>query len=241
MTRFLKKALRNLARLSPLERNDVSGPRYWKKRVRRYGRRAVLNIAYTNEEYERVTHREKVAFFPFLRKMLRGDEKTVLDFGCGAGRFSVDLARVVGGDCIGVDPVPELLDMAPRSRRVEYLLLKDGEIPLADGSVDVVWISLVLSCVTSPQELGKVAREIGRVLKDDGLLFMIENTTDRPDLPYCKYRPPEFYQVLFDFVHLEHLSDYTDLGERYSIMAGRTVSRRALVAPAELIRSDQRA
>jgi ubiquinone/menaquinone biosynthesis C-methylase UbiE len=237
MTRFLKNALRNLARLSPLAQSDMPGPKYWKKRAKRYGRRAVLNIAHKDEEYERVTHNQKVAFFPYLRKMLKGDERTVLDVGCGTGRFSVDLARLVGGDCIGVDPVPELLDMAPRSQRVEYLLLKDGEIPLPDRSVDLVWTCLVLHCITTPQELEKVAGEIRRVLRDDGLLFLIENTTDLPDVPYCKYRPPEFYQVLFDFVHLEHLADYTDVGERYSIMAGRKVRQAAHVAPAVLLHS----
>jgi SAM-dependent methyltransferase len=224
MTQFLMSALKNIVHRPPFGLAGLTGADYWKKRVKRYGRRAVLNIGHSDAEYENVTRAEKAVYFPLLRKMLRGDERTVLDFGCGAGRFTVDLATTMGGYCFGVDPTPELLKMAPRSERVEYVLLKDGEVPLPDGSMDVVWLSLVLGCITSPRELKKAAHEIRRVLNDDGLLFLIENTTDRPNAPHWHYRPPEFYQVLFDFVHLEHLDDHTDVGERYSIMAGRKVS-----------------
>ena len=95
-----------IARRLSLRRNpsaDLVG--FWEDRARRYGRRAVLNLGYEDVEYDSVTAAQKNELFPLLDKMLTGDEQLVLDFGCGAGRFSAALSTLVGAKVVGVDPV----------------------------------------------------------------------------------------------------------------------------------------
>lgn len=86
---------------------------------------------------EPVTAMQERESFPFLRAQLRGTEKIVLDFDCGPGRFSVQLADLIGS-CIAVDPMQQMPDLAPSGPGVEYILPgPDGRIPLHDGSADV--------------------------------------------------------------------------------------------------------
>lgn len=198
-----------------------SGTRYWEKRAKRYGARSVLNIGHTEEEMAAVTERQKEILFPLLARQLRGDERRIVDFGCGPGRFTPDLSGLVRGTAIGVDPIQTLLDLAPRAAGVEYRRVENGRIPLADASADVVWICLVLGTITDEQALRKAAAEIRRVLRLDGLLFLVENTADKPDLPHFSFRTAHAYRSLFPWVRLDPVGEYEDMEERISILAGR--------------------
>lgn len=200
-----------------------TGKEYWEERVRRYGRRSVLHIGYSEREYDELTSRQRAELLPHFTGCLRGDERLALDLGCGPGRFTADLARAIGGRAIGVDIIAELLAMAPRSAAVEYRLMPEGEIPLEDASVDVVWICVVLGGL-SETTLARTVREIGRVLKDGGLLFVVENTSDKPSSRYWSFRRPEQYAALFPFAPLTPLHRYTDFGERFTVMAARKSS-----------------
>jgi SAM-dependent methyltransferase len=79
--------------------------RYWTKRALRHGERAVLNLGHKHEEEAAVTAAQKESLLPMLRSRLRGDEKIVLDYGCGPGRFTAALAETIHGRAIGVDPI----------------------------------------------------------------------------------------------------------------------------------------
>ncbi len=193
----------------------------WKKRARQYGYRAVLNIGHSDEEIETVTEMQKEKIFPFLKKELKSFEKKTLDFGCGTGRFAPDLAELTKGNVIGVDLIPDFLRMAPKHENVEYRLIEENVIPVSDESIDIVWICLVLGGITEKHALNNVVVEVDRVLKNGGLITLIENTTDVKDGEYWKFRSVEFYQSLFGFAKMEHFSDYYDLGERISIIGGR--------------------
>lgn len=214
-----QRLARAVGRLLPSrERADLH---WWERRVRRSGAHSVLNRGHSPAEAARVTDWQKATLFPVLRRRLRGDERVVLDFGCGPGRFTPDLAGLIGGRAIGVDPIQSLLDLAPRHGDVEYRLLRDGRIPLEDGSTDAVWICLVLMCITDPKALERTAAEIGRVLRKDGLLFLVENTDPKPDTRHLRFRSVDEYRALFPDIALEHEGSYVDLGERISILSGR--------------------
>jgi ubiquinone/menaquinone biosynthesis C-methylase UbiE len=197
----------------------------WEKRVKQYGMRAALNIGHTDEQIEAVTAMQKDTIFPFLKAALIGGEKTILDLGCGPGRFTPDLAEIVGGKAIGVDPIEQFIAMAPKCESVEYRLMKEGIIPVPDRQIDVAWICLVLGGIIKRPILVKTVLEVDRVLKEKGLVLLVENTSVAKDGVYWKFRPIQFYQNLFKFAHLRHLSDYYDLDERISIMAGRKGSQ----------------
>jgi SAM-dependent methyltransferase len=94
----------------------------------------------------------------------------VLDLGCGAGRF-VKALQDAGADPVGIEIAEAALE---RARAVapgaEFALLEpDGTIPLAHGSVDLVWCSEVLEHVADVSALLYEAR---RVLRPDGRLLV---------------------------------------------------------------------
>jgi len=207
---------RIVARL--LRRRYPTPLQYWEDRVRTYGPRSVLHVAHANEDMEEITRMQEREIFPHFRSQLNGHEKVVLDFGCGPGRFTVQLAKIIHGEAIGLDPMRELLRKAPESPNVSYWNVRSKRLPFADNSVDVIWCCLVMGGIAEPEE---TIFELRRVLRPNGLMFLVENTSDRPNGGFWKYRSVDHYIALFGFANLVHLHDYVDVGERISIMAGR--------------------
>lgn len=199
----------------------LTGIAYWRARARAFGPRAVLNLDHAATDYAAVTERQRQLLLPLLRAACRGDERIVLDLGCGPGRFTADLAGLVRGRAIGIDVVPDFLLAAPRSVAVDYLLFDGRVIPLADGSVDVAWIALVLGGITDAADLAAMAAEIARVLRPDGLLFLAENAHHGEDAPHWRFRRPDDYRALFPGIALTRVGGYDDRGEPIEVLAGR--------------------
>jgi len=218
---LVKKILRREKKSYAKKQRKLTTTEYWEQRAREYGQRAVLNLGHSEEDMSAVTRTQKEVIFPFFKQSLAGNENLVLDFGCGPGRFTRDLASIVGGYAIGVDPVQYFIRVAPESENTEYRLLQNNIINIDDAFVDVVWVCLVFGGITDEQQLCKTLSEIDRVLKKGGLLFLIENTSDKYSGDYWKFRSVEKYRNLCSFANLKHLWDYFDLGERISIMSGR--------------------
>jgi ubiquinone/menaquinone biosynthesis C-methylase UbiE len=193
---------------------------YWEERVKKYGKMSVLNLGHSPDEFEQVGQKQKQEIFPHFLASLKGDEKVVLDFGCGCGRFTIDLASLVGGKAIGVDPIKSLIEIAPKNNDVEYKVMEAGKIPLPDCSVDVVWICLVIGGIAG-DDLDQTVQEINRVLKNNGLLFIIENTSHKTNVEHWHFYTIDDLKKIFNFASLIHLHDYFDMNEKISIMAGR--------------------
>jgi arsenite methyltransferase len=99
--------------------------------------------------------------------------ETVLDVGSGAGADVLISARRVGpaGRAIGLDMTDEMLELARANAReagvenVEFVKGYIEEMPLADGSVDVV----ISNCVINLSgDKARVLQEAGRVLRPGG-------------------------------------------------------------------------
>jgi arsenite methyltransferase len=99
--------------------------------------------------------------------------ETVLDLGSGGGIDVILSARRVGpaGHAYGLDMTKEMLELARRNANeagitnVTFLQGLIEEIPLPDGSVDVVISNCVINLSTDKPS---VLREIGRVLRPGG-------------------------------------------------------------------------
>lgn len=214
LDRVLRKAKSWIRRQAPR-----TGAAYWEDRAKRFGRRAVLNLSHAESEFDLVTERQTQLLFPLLTAQLQGHERRVLDFGCGPGRFTASLAQLVGGEAIGFDVSHQLVALAPKSAQVSYVA---GDVDQLNGHdpFDVVWVCLVLGGIES-SVLGPVANLLGSRLRPGGLLFLVENTTRKPDLAHWFYRDENYYLSLFPGIDLQPISRYVDAGEDICVWAGR--------------------
>jgi arsenite methyltransferase len=116
---------------------------------------------------------------------LRGDE-TVLDVGCGRGLLLIGAAkRLTTGKAVGVDiwNVQDLSGNRPEATLenarlegvAERVEVKDGDarrLPFADGTFDVVVTMGALHNIYNAAERDTAVREIARVLRPGGRLFI---------------------------------------------------------------------
>jgi arsenite methyltransferase len=113
--------------------------------------------------------------------------EVVIDLGSGGGIDTILAAHAVapGGKAIGLDMLPEMLDVAARHaaeagvRNVEWLRGELEAIPLSDGSVDVVISNGVLNL--SPRK-SRAFAEIFRILRSGGRMAVADIVVDE-ELP----------------------------------------------------------
>ena len=104
---------------------------------------------------------------------LRG--KTVLDIGCGALTFSTQLAEQ-GAMVIGIDPDPiqaEKNRSIPPIDNVRFVEANAEQLPVDDESMDGVTFCHSLHHIPM-QRYPRVFREVIRVLRNEGFLYVIE-------------------------------------------------------------------
>jgi SAM-dependent methyltransferase len=105
--------------------------------------------------------------------------KSVLDAGCGSGKFSAALARLGAEKVIGLDLGLKGLEFARRqAAKVPYgskIDFRHGsllDIPLESGSLDAVWSNGVIHHTL---DYRKCLDEFARVLKPGGTLYLYVN------------------------------------------------------------------
>jgi ubiquinone/menaquinone biosynthesis C-methylase UbiE len=105
--------------------------------------------------------------------------KTILDLGCGTGRFSAALRTQFDADVIGIDPSRKMLAQAvakPHDPRVRYEFGRGESIPVPDNSVDLIFMSMIFHHFKDP---ALAARECRRVLRTQGTAFLRAGTRER--------------------------------------------------------------
>jgi ubiquinone/menaquinone biosynthesis C-methylase UbiE len=173
--------------------------------------------------------------------------RDILDLGCGTGRYSGALAEYFGARVIAVDPAETMLAEARKKSLANVTLRKgSGEsIPLADGSVDLVFISMAYHHFEAP---AAAASECHRVLREGGMACLRAASIDRiGEYPYVPFfsRTPElcrehlasveamqrtFVEAGFDcvshqVVRSELASDWPTFAERTALRADSILQR----------------
>jgi ubiquinone/menaquinone biosynthesis C-methylase UbiE len=101
---------------------------------------------------------------------------------------SEPLAEQFGVQVIGLDTSQKMLDLArqkARSNRVVFREASAQSLPLAEGSADMVFMSMVLHHFDNAAE---VANECRRILREGGRVCM-RNTTREADFPHRYFFP----------------------------------------------------
>lgn len=129
--------------------------------------------------------------FPFQAEVIRPGD-TVLDIGSGSGTDVLLAAGLVGpgGTVIGLDMTEAMLRKLERNARgaanVRTLEGNAEQIPLPDGSVDVVTSNGVINLVP---DKAAAAREIRRVLRPGGRVQIADIVLATPAAEACRSNP----------------------------------------------------
>jgi ubiquinone/menaquinone biosynthesis C-methylase UbiE len=98
--------------------------------------------------------------------------RTLLDLGCGTG-YWLDGYATEAADVIGVEPDPNLVDLArSRTRQARILAGSAEHLPLPDATVDVVHARFAYFF---PPGCDAGLAEARRVLRADGCLVVVDN------------------------------------------------------------------
>jgi SAM-dependent methyltransferase len=115
---------------------------------------------------------------------------SILDLGCGTGRFCEALVARFNADVLGVDPSAKMLEQARAkltNPKVRYATGTGEAIPLPSQTIDMIFMSMVFHHFLAPQQ---VARECRRVLQHQGLVFLRTATIERAaSYPYVGFFP----------------------------------------------------
>lgn len=113
--------------------------------------------------------------------LAREQARTVLDFGCGIGKHSIELAqqgyRVVGTDinakAIEKARADALATVSSQDlHRLNFYLDKPGSFPLRETTFDAAILQLVISVIGGSDERRLLLAKAKKFLKQDGLLYL---------------------------------------------------------------------
>jgi ubiquinone/menaquinone biosynthesis C-methylase UbiE len=112
----------------------------------------------------------------------------IVDLGCGTGRFSEPLADRFSAFVVGIDPSEKMLREAQRKRKsnnVDFRQLVTLPLPIADSSVDMIFMSMVFHHFENAVE---TANECRRVLRPSGRIC-VRNSTREANFPHRYFFP----------------------------------------------------
>jgi 2-polyprenyl-3-methyl-5-hydroxy-6-metoxy-1,4-benzoquinol methylase len=196
---------------------ERSGSDYWEERAVRFaregqGRAAVCSFGMPEYHNRAIDFGQQLALRKWLRLASRG---TVLDVGCGVGRWSRRLASH-GGHVTGVDLSPTMVAEAERRTAIAGLSkrcrFQVGDVTRLDlrERFDTVWCVTVLQHLIDQTELLGAVRGLFRHLAPDGRLIVLEAAPSRPwsrcDSPVFTARPAAEYVATFQRCGLRCLS-----------------------------------
>ncbi len=154
---------------------------FWRHRFNALGEHSV-GPGDTKSEEELELHRQ--VFLSALRPFLENLKGPVLDFGCGVGRWVMDLPRPY----VGLDLTPEHIEVCRlkfgNKRDVEFHL-SDKLETLPDKSFKSIFTLTVLQHIVEPDLRKEVLQQFQRMLSDDGVFLSVEWAPEQREYIWC--------------------------------------------------------
>lgn len=170
-----------------LRKNPYIAREYWPARLKKEG---ALYVSTRNSKT--VNDHQWEVFRDALRQAMEGTSPgRILDFGCGVGRFA-ETAMEFADSYVGVDINSGAFEHAPDLPNVEFVGLPDDRIPFEDDSFDSAMALTVLQHIVDPEHYAIWSREIARVVKPGGLIYIIDDADQSPKMgKHMKIRGPQ--------------------------------------------------
>ena len=125
-----------------------------------------------------------------FKKHVSKDMK-ILDVGCGYGRVLNQLSEAGYKSLNGVDFSSGMIDRGKRLYpELDLSVNEGGRLPFKDRSMDAVLLIAVLTCIASSEDQKNLIKEIKRVLKPGGFLYINDymlNSDERNIRRYKKF------------------------------------------------------
>lgn len=165
-----------------------------------------------------------------LRRLFRNQKKycsyitncqVVADLGCGPGFFTLALAECVGnkGKVYAVDSDKKAIQALEKKadkrsyRNIEAYISSAHDLSfIKDGSVDFILADGLL-CTMAPQQHESAVKEMKRILKPNGLIYMKVARG-----PWSYMKKAEWYQILEGF-KVEQRNDGFPAGHRWAVVS----------------------
>ncbi|MGP3923360.1 class I SAM-dependent methyltransferase [Streptomyces sp. 8N616] len=97
----------------------------------------------------------------------------ILDYGCGYGRLTAQLAALGYGDVCGVDPSRAMIARGLREHPGLALIHQPAlPLPYEDGSFDAALLFAVLNCVPDDTAQRAIAGELARLVRPGGVVYL---------------------------------------------------------------------
>lgn len=98
---------------------------------------------------------------------------TILDYGCGYGRLSVELQQAGYHNIIGMDFSDAMVARARAAcPDLTFEVTEQVSLRLENDTVDAVLLFAVLTCIASDQTQQALVAELARVLRPGGIIYV---------------------------------------------------------------------
>ena len=119
-------------------------------------------------------------------------DSVIIDFGCGYGRSLGELAESGYEKLIGLDFSPVMIDAArEKFPDITFEQIDSVTIPLPDDSVDGALLFSVLTCVPTDDGQRAILKELHRVLRRGGLLYISDLALQSDERNVARYARDE--------------------------------------------------
>lgn len=145
----------------------------------------------SNMAFYSVVRKSRSYVFRWLHENVK--DKRVLDYCCGEGRASLEIAGLGAGQVVGIDLSPVSLENARKRCReagVEkntlFFLMDAEEMAFSDSAFDIIHESGALHHL----DLDRAYAEMARVLRPNGCCICVEALRHNPVIQYYRKKTP---------------------------------------------------